>query len=172
MSIAIDQKTQNFVPAMPPVYIPSHGRYEWQKLRSWTGSPDYVRWFDAKPEDELDSMISFSMAIEDDQTMETSWFSVSAYGEDAETLKQYLIDEATPIFMKVEGTVKENNGYRNIQAKKLVVYANSLNRAEATPEVQAAHNANQPPEGHPATEPVAEFSNSPADYAEMENAPF
>lgn len=165
MSIAINNEVKNLESKLGPIYVPGHGGYKWRNIQGWTGSPEYVRWFEEKPENGLDDMISFSIAAEDPKTLESVWTSVSAYREDAIELRPYL-ESGQSVFLKVGGCLKTSKcgNYENLQAKKLIVYTNSLNRTAATPEVQAAAQAN---------EPVPEFSGSPKDYAEADtDAPF
>lgn len=123
MSIAINMEARNLEPKLGPVYVPGHGGYRWRNIQGWTGSPDYVRWFNEKPEYDLPDMISFSMAVEDPKTLEPIWTSVSAYREDAVKLRPYLENNQS-IFLKVGGCLKPSKcgKYENLQAKKLIVF--------------------------------------------------
>lgn len=166
MTVEIDLTNGNFIPAQA-TRTPAHGRYTWRKLRGWTGSPDYVRYFDRKPGAgpegrDLDEMLSFQVAVENPNSLETDWHSVSAFGVDATSLKKHLMDDPKVLFLFAEGVVRQSPDglYENISGRNFKILG-MKQQGVAPSEAEAAYEAN-----------IAQSIEQASTPAQDESAPF
>ena len=180
MSLQINSEKAQFNPTiLPDTHREGQNGlpgYTWRKIRhARCGSPEYVRFFDAKPADEnyprgRDAMLSFSVVVNDDDLMEEHWQGVSVFGQDALDLHPYLVEQAATPVMNLQGVVKQNGQYENLMAKKLVLFTQSLGQGQPTAEMQASYEANLLEQ---ASEPAQEYDGSSnSEVALMSDAPF